>query len=262
MRNTKEMINDFYEILALLREHEPFAFNRFSDGELYILQNKKLVLNNNVTQVGNIIHKHTYTKEDHKSFDPLQKEDMFARDRLIDAFRFSKKNYFKGISCKCCCGIDDWKWQFTLIDPDEPNLTWANLLVNGNYKRFITEMYPLFNEYPTVFICHETANLSMMPFVTKDFHVGYNAMINDYHKIDEIKKWINDNGIKGYLFLFSASTFSKFAIHQFYEFCDKNTYIDIGTTLNAFMGMKVDRGYLQEYWLGVPGHYLNLNCIW
>jgi hypothetical protein len=87
-------------------------------------------------------------------------------------------------------------------------------------------------------------------------------MINDYGLIQTMKNWIDENAITGHLFLFSASSFSKMAIHQLYEHCDKNTYIDVGTTLNPFMNMRLDRTYLKSFWLGAKGSDLNKTCIW
>ncbi len=258
----KEFKKDFNKLLNLLRSKEPFAFNRFSDGELFILQNKELILDKNLVKVGTNVSGGPYQKEDFKRFDP--EEHAFFKDKLVESFKFSKKNYFKGLSCRCCVGQEDFDWQLNLIKNDKrtSNFTWANLLVNANYPDLIHEMYPLFNKYKTVVICNEKADLSSMPFVVKDFRVGYNAMVNDYDLIEKIKKWISKNNIEGYLFLFSASAFSKMAIHQLYESCDQNTYMDIGTTLNSFIKMRLDRSYLKEFWLGAKGCDLNKVCIW
>ena len=87
-------------------------------------------------------------------------------------------------------------------------------------------------------------------------------MINDYGLIEEIKNWILENNIEKYLFLFSASSFSKMAIHQLYEACDKNTYIDVGTTLNPFINMKLDRAYLSALWCGANTEDAFKICIW
>lgn len=260
MTKSKSFVGDFYKICKLLENGEPFAFNRFSDGELFILQNKELILGDDIIKVGNNIIKGGYKKEDHKHFKP--QEHAFYRDRLVDAFKFQKKNYFNGLSCRCCVGDEDFNWQLKFHETYDENFTWANLLVNGNYARFIHEMYPLFNDYKTVIICNESARISTLPFVVKDFRVGYNAMINDYGLIQVIEKWIDENGIVGYLFLFSASSFSKIAIHQLYEHNNKNTYIDIGTTLNAFMNMRIDRGYLGSFWLGSNQADTQKICIW
>ena len=113
-----------------------------------------------------------------------------------------------------------------------------------------------------VFVCNENADLSVLPFLVKDFRVGYNAMVQDYGLIEGIKSWINEHNIEGHLFLFSASSFSKMAIHQLYEFCDRNTYIDVGTTLNPFMDMRIDRTYLKSFWLGAKGSDISKICIW
>lgn len=97
-------------------------------------------------------------------------------------------------------------------------------------------------------VCHKSADLSNLPFkLKKDFRVGYNAMINDYHKIAEMLHYMEKYEIVNHLFLFSASSFSALAIHKLFEFSSKNTYINIGTTLNPFMGMPVDRIYLKGY---------------
>lgn len=264
-KELKNIISDFYKMLDLLKNHVPFAFTRYSDGELFILQNKELILESNLIKVGdkNIVGK-GYSKEDHKHYNP--KEHTFYKDKLIESFQFEKENYFKGIACKCCVTQEDYDWQFNdnngLKNTQKQNLTWANLLINCNYERFITEMYPVLCGYNTVFICNEKADLSPLPFVVKEYRVGYNAMINDYPQIENIKKWISENNIKGYLFLFAASSFSELAIKELYEYNDKNTYIDIGTALNMFMDMRNDRGYLGEYWNGNLKKMLKKECIW
>lgn len=256
----KSFVGDFYKLLDLLKAGESFAFNRFSDGELYILQGKELILDSQQVKVGERVTDGRYQHEDHKRFHP--EEHSFYRDRLIDAFKFHKHNYFNGLSCRCCVGEEDFRWQVDFLGSSDPNFTWANLLVNGNYPKFIREMYPVFNNYRTVFVCNEKADLSVLPFLVKDFRVGYNAMINDYGLIETMKNWIDENNVAGHLFLFSASSFSKMAIHQLYEHCDKNTYIDVGTTLNPFMNMRLDRTYLREFWLGGRTTDINKICIW
>ncbi|MFT6106749.1 MAG: hypothetical protein ACJATL_000985, partial [Rickettsiales bacterium] len=199
-------------------------------------------------------------KEDRHNFD--QKQYEFYRNHLVDSFKFHKNNYFKGLSCRCCVSEIGLKWQLDFLNGNDKNITWANLFVNGNYENFVNEIYPLFNQYKTVFIGNEKDNLSQMPFLIKDFRVGFNKTMNDYGLIEEIKKWIKENNIIGHLFLFSASKFSKIAIQQLYEFSDQNTYIDIGTTLSYLTDTSLDQPYLKEYWLGQTGNYHKKICIW
>lgn len=259
-KEQKTFTGDFYKLIDLLKAGTPFAFNRFSDGELYILQNKELIFDAQLVKVDAKVTDAIYSKDDYKRFIP--DEHAFYRDRLAEAFRYKAKNYFKGLSCRCCVGDENFQWQLDFHGDYDENFTWSNLLLNANYPRFIREMYPLFNNYKTVFICNEQADLSALPFLVKDFRVGYNAMENDYGLIEKIKTWIDENNIEGHLFLFSASSFSKMAIHQLYAHSNRNTYIDVGTTLIPFMNIKIGRTYLKEFWLGAKGNDLHKICIW
>jgi hypothetical protein len=256
----KSFEGDFYRLVGLLKSREPFAFNRFSDGELCMLRNREIIVDAQQVKWGEKATKGLYKEEDFKRFDPT--EHSFHRDRLVDAFKFRAGNYFKGLSCRCCVGDEDFQWQLEFHGGDDGYLTWANLLVNGNYPRFIREMYPLFNGYKTVVVCNDKADLSMFPFLVKDFRVGYNAMVNDYGLIEQMKQWITEHRIEGHLFLFAASAFSKLAIHQLYAHCGRNTFMDIGTTLNPFMKMRLDRSYLKAFWLGSKNADIRKICVW
>lgn len=257
MKDFKGHIQLFTEKLT---NREPFAFARYSDGELFILQNKELKLDSGIIKVGSSVNQGFYRPQDFKHFDPVEHQDF--RNKLLEAFTYKQENYFKGISCRCCVGDDAFNEQINIHGGDSEYLTWANLFVNSNYPVFIKSVLPLLQTYDTVMICHQDANLSKLEFVVKDFRVGYNAMINDYHKIQDIKNWIDQENITEKLFLFSASTFSNLAIYELFKYNNKNTYLDIGTCLSPFMDMPTERSYLQEYWFGRYGNDLNKTCIW
>lgn len=257
MKDFKQHFNFFKSKLI---NKDNFAFSRFSDGELYILQNKKLVLGDGVIQIGDQTQSGPYKPADFKNFDP--NTHSFYQEELVKAFKHSQSNYYKGISCSCCVGKENFDWQINLHGIDDESLTWANLWVNGNYPRFINEIYPLFFERKVVFICNENANLDKFPFVVKDFRVGYNAMVNDYSKINDIKNWIKQNNIENHLFLFSASTFSNLAIYELFKEFPNNSYIDIGTCLAPIMDMPVERDYLQGFWSYRGSNSLRQFCVW
>jgi hypothetical protein len=243
-----------------LLKREPFAFSRYSDGELFILQNKNLTLDNGIIKVGDTATPGYYQSQDFKHFDPNIHGEF--REKLIEAYTYKQHNYYKGISCRCCVGDEAFTFQINLQGEDNEFLTWANLFVNSNYPTFIEEILPILQTYDTVMICHRDANLANLEFVTKDFRVGYNAMINDLSKIEEMKSWIDAEKIEGRLFLFSASTFSNLAIYELFKHNSKNTYLDIGTCLTPYMEMPTQRSYLQEYWYSQPGRDLQRTCIW
>jgi hypothetical protein len=256
----KTFRGDFYKLLTKLKEGENFSFSRYSDGEMFILQNKRLVLGQGIVQTGDNVRGGQYSKQDHKDFDP--DKHSFYRDKLIESYQFKKKNYFKGLSCKCCVGERDCNWMKDLYGEEDEHLTWANLWVNGNYKLFVEEFIPVLNDKKVIMVVNEMAKINAPFNLIKDFRVGYNCIVNDYGLVEEMKKWIDDNQIENHVFLFAASSLSCYLAHQLFEHNDKNTYVDIGTTMNHLMGMDINRGYLRQYHFGNKNNFTGKMCIW
>jgi len=259
MRN-KTFQGDINLFKDKLNNKENFAFTRYSDGELYILKGLELKLSNGTIQIGDKEQYGPYQSQEFKHFDPKIHNEF--RDKLIEAFQFKSENYFKGISCRCCMPEEDFKYQLELHGGDDDSLTWSNLFVNANYYKFVFEILPIFYSRKVVFVGHHDADISKLPYVVKDFRVGYNAMINDYNVINEMKEWIKQNDIKDHIFLFSASTFSNLAIYELFKEFKNNTYLDIGTCLTPMMNMPTERHYIQEFWYGIPLRDLKKVCIW
>lgn len=252
---------DFARFLTKVMFHQPFAFGRFSDGQLFIMQGKHLTLGNGITRIGDNVTPSNFQPEDHKNFDP--KQHKFYQQRLMQAYKFKKHNYYKGLSCRCCVGQQSFKWMIEQHGGDDQSLTWSNLFVNRNYPLFIQKMVPYFKAYKVYMVCNQKADLTSMPFkVQKDFRVGYNCMVNNYGLIGQVQQYIRQQNVHGALFLFSASTLSNFLAHQLFQMHDDNTYMDIGTTLNYYMKMRLDRSYLDGYWNKREYGDLKKVCIW
>ena len=62
----------FDKLVKKISNKDNFAFTRFSDGELFILQNKTVVLADNHYITGDVTGPNRYTKEEHKEFYPEQ----------------------------------------------------------------------------------------------------------------------------------------------------------------------------------------------
>lgn len=255
---TKKFKEHFHMLLDKLKNHEHFAFCRFSDGEMHIMYNRELKLAGN----HNIINKKrdnkaAYAPEDRKHFIPEQHQ--FFREKLMESYRFKKKNYFVGLSCRCCVGEANFKQFLDWYegDPSDVHLTWSNLWANSNYPLFKKQMIPEFKKHKVVLVVNQKATFKKLPFpVVKDFRIGHNCIINNYDLIEEMKTWISENNIEDHVFLFSASSLSNFLAHQLFDFRDSNTYIDIGTCLNPWLGLTTKRGYLKG------GKSLKKTCIW
>jgi hypothetical protein len=244
----------------MIRSGENFAFTRYSDGELWILQNKELKLDADVIQVADSKSPGVYQAPDFKHYDP--KEHGVYQQKLVEAYKHKQLNYFKGISCSCCVGKENFDWQIDLHGGDDDSLTWANLWVNGNYPAFIMNTLPILYSKDCVFVGHESADTTKLPFIKKDFRVGYNAFINDYDKIEIIRQWIKENNIENHVFLFSASTFTNLAVYELFRDFPNNSYIDIGTCLTPMMNMPTHRGYLEAFWGYRGGQDIQKICIW
>lgn len=254
----KDFKQDFYLLLDKFKNKENFAFLRFSDGEMFMLQNKEIILSNKQVKIEGVVNSSGpgHPQYDFKVFDP-QQHGIF-RDYLIASFLHNQDNYFKGISCKCCVGDINFNWQLENLEGDNDHLTWANLLVNSNYPLFMEEFYPEIKTRGAYVICNERADLSDLSWVKKDFRIKDNSFA-DLSPILEIKNFIQQNSLVNQVFLFSASSFSNVAQYELFKEFPNNTYIDIGTTLSYEFKIPSKRGYLDQYYSNQP---VTGNCIW
>ena len=84
----KDFNKDFDSVLSLIKTKEPFAFTRFSDGELYMMQNRKFKIEKDKVFLRGNTHKGTWGEEELKEFIP--EEQQMHREKLIKAFKFKK----------------------------------------------------------------------------------------------------------------------------------------------------------------------------
>jgi hypothetical protein len=253
---------DFFNLLSKLRKGENFAFTRFSDGEICVMQNQELRLASDHVVVGPKIYGFGYSEDDHKHYDPEKHE--FLKDALIEAYKYKHKNYYVGGICNgCTCASQEFaNWMHNLYGKVDENLTSTNLLVNSNYPLFVQNFVPILKERKVVFICSENANLVETGFnIVKDFRVGKNCIVNDHHLAEEILNWITKEKIIDHVFLFSASSLSEVLIHKIFKQNQDNTYIDIGTTLHPYIGLDIARDYLRAYCQNLAHPDLKSSCV-
>ena len=262
----KDFHKAFDHVLNKVKNEENFAFTRFSDGELFIMQNKHLLLAENHYITGDVSGPNRYTAEEQKEFKP--EEHQFYREKLTEAFLHTQEGYFKGI-CTATdghVGRENFEWMLELHGGDHESLTYSNLLINANYRRFIEEMVPLFADRNILYVANKLANISKLPFeVKKTFEIGTNCMINDYNVVEEVKNYIDKNNIKGYIILCSAASLSNYVIYECFKENNQNTFLDIGSCLNPLLdleGWKHTRGYLTSYWLNTQSHFGSQADIW
>lgn len=261
----KTFEGDFENIKNMLKRGENFAFSRFSDGEVFMMQGQEIIMAPDHCKVKGVVHKGIkYPEDDHKHFNPAAHE--FFRQKLEDAFVHRQFNYFKGLSCRCCIGDKDWNWQLDLLkngyeELDEQNLSWSNLLINSNYLKFVGSIEDMFLNKRIVMTINKNGHIEDLGFnIVKDFRVGPNCIVNDFNVIEKIISWVEKNKIENHLFLFAASSLSNMAIHQLYKNFPNNTYMDIGSSLNPFIrGIKSRRNYMRQL---DSGKVMYKSCIW
>lgn len=251
---------EFNKLVRLIESDESFCFTRFSDGEITILRNQPVVLGDGYFIQGDLhgaqknnVPFGTYNEEEQKEFWP--ERHGFFHKKLKESFLYSAPNYFKGIPAQNC--LDGGaSWSFCIgLNGNNPidNLSFANVMINDNYKRFISEIVPIFSNKKIVLISNEKSKLGNLPFkVAKHFSVGKNCMVHDYYLCDAISEWIKENNIHGHLFLFAASSLSNLIGHRLFSSNhNSNQYLDIGSSLGPLLGLtgwKGSRTYLNLYW--------------
>lgn len=255
----KTFSGDLNIVHKALERGENFAFSRFSDGEVYMLQKKEIILAKDRAKVGDKNLPGSYPEDDLKHYDPAIHE--FYRQKLEDSLTHKQHNYIKGLSCRCCIadGEANFKWQLDLVG-DDTNLSWANLFINHNYLDYLNKFIPTFREKRIVMILNKNGRMeesSLFP-VVRLFPVGSNCMINDYGIIEEVKDYASN--VKDHVFLCAASSLSNMIIHQCYSEYPQNTYIDIGSSLNPFIpGIGSRRAYMNQLSTNRPE---GVPCVW
>ena len=256
----------FDHVINKIQSKENFAFTRFSDGELFILQDKTLILADNHYVTGEVTGPNRYTKEEHKEFYP--DKHQFYREKLIECYRHNQDGYYKGIctSTDGHVGKENFDWMIDFHGGDHENLTFANLLINANYKRFVEELIPLLQNREVIYVVNELADTSKLPFeILKEFIIGSNCMIDDYDTSESVRKYIEDNNITDAIILCSAASLSNFIIYDCFKDNPNNTFLDIGSCLNPLLsleGWKYTRGYLTGYWLNSSSPFAKQVDIW
>lgn len=232
----KVFSKDIVVLKEKLENKENFTFSKFADGEWSVMKNNRL--NNNEFQYTN------------------SQEHTKARELLIDSFKYQHPNYHVGISCPCCQGNAFEEMRDYSEQPTE-RLTWANLWVNSNYKYYLSDILPLFSNYDVGIVAHRSSNLDNLPFNPRLFcAIDKDAWVVNQDKIDVLKDVITKENMRGWLFLFCCGPFGNILAHKLTEHCPENIYLDIGSTLNPFLGTE---GFRRSYF---SKHESLSPCIW
>jgi hypothetical protein len=227
--------DDFIEITKMIKDKKPFAFSRFADGEIAVMQGRQIVGSdkwatpNYVTKLG---------------------IDLLKAIEVVD------ENVYFGISCQCC-DTPGRDYLLSLIKNDMKNVTFSNMFVNGNYSDFI-EFSKTIDE-PVNLIANEEANLDNCPFKVSTFLPMPNDCVNYWEEmrnefLDLLKE--SYSNINGELFLISAGPMSEAIIDYLWKINPTNRYVDVGSAIAEFIHGKPIRDFA---YTNSPYH--NKKCI-
>ena len=233
--------NNFMKLISLRR---PFTFIRFSDGEVEVLRNRKLIISNQKTIFRGKISCNNFPKMDSKIFNP-QLHQKFRRD-LLEASIFKSKYFYKGIRT------------FNITDPEATNdrefllrlnggfdnqITFSDLLINQNYIIFRKKLLPLlFKKFKDItVISNWRSNLKFS--YHKHIKVSDNFISNYEYELQNVLSQLIDIP-RNSLVLSSASSLTNIVGYKLFLYRKDITFLDIGTSINELLSLPMKtRGY-------------------
>jgi len=218
--------DDIKFIFEKLKSRQPFSFSKYADGEYKVLRNEFI------------------TNCDNWTFNPV--EHSVEAKLLLDSYKYEHQDYYVGISCPCCQPMDHIEWMRQEVGTK--NVTWANIFVNSNYPYFVENFIQEFNRWEgrVILVANEEGIGKDLPFkVNRYVPIRIGSWLNPDLEIivDSMKAQAEVED--GQLFLFSAGPLGNILAHQLHMVNPRNTYIDIGSTINPWI-VGINRSYLRN----------------
>lgn len=240
----KTFEGDFNIFLNKIKNNEHFSLSRWGDGELKIIEGNPI----DIRDKGNGEFR----------YDPTLSEYTEVRKKMIESYSFNDNNYYIGIACPCCVGVEKNEYMKKMSHQTEDKLTWANIFVNSNYKKTLNEFIPELKNHSVTLVINKNSNIDKLPFKPNNvYYIGIDAWLEDYYIIQKLIDLVKENNIENELFLFAAGPLANMLTYSLWKYgSKKNTYIDIGSILDPYLDLKITRGYQ----LGRPT--INKTCTW
>ena len=229
-------LNRFWE---LVKRQIPFSFVRFSDGEIEILRNRRLVIAEGRTEFRGKQYTNSFPEFDQKRFDP--NDGQIFRSDLLASAMFSDNDYYKGVPTQHNNSINDREFMLRLNGGFTPQMTFSDLFLNSNFLTARSEFFPatvasfrgvvVIGNWRCVLNGYlDSARLVKIP---DNFFSSYEATLdNILTELQEIPP--------SSLVLSSASSLSNIIGHRLRVIRPDITFLDIGTVLNDLLGLPLN----------------------
>jgi hypothetical protein len=222
--------SDFEFFTNKIKSSEPFAYARYADGEVALMQGRS---------VG--VHSQAHTVDRWTAPDQLTVVGV----ELLNSLTHEEDNYYYAIS-----GVNDSlsDYEFLTSKLKTKNLTFANLWINANYQRM--KMFFSSLENPVYVICNQTAKPENFPFKVVDIFpfpddcVAYWIQFGE-HYIRQLTEYISQ--IQYQTVFVSAGPISEILIHRMYLANPNNQYVDVGSSIDEFVHGRQTRPYMNPH---------------
>lgn len=232
----QDPILDFNLINSLLNRHIPFTFIRFSDGEMEIIFNCKLVIEDGAVEWRGRRNPAEYPIFDSKTFFP--ERDHEFRACLIESAEFCANKFFKGIRTHRDLGDRDRQKMIELNGGGLKGLTFTDLLINENWRPFLSKTVPLIlNRDNVIFLGNFRARPKMIKDSIYHIQIGDDVIPNFQNELRSVMDELSQLP-KGSTVLSSASSLTNLVGHRLFRLRPDITFIDVGTSLNPFIGLE------------------------
>lgn len=233
--HTPNQRHDFELLLSLLDGNSPFTFIRFSDGEMEVIRNHAFSISSGVVVWRKGIVFGGYPDHDAKTFEPDR--DSKLRLALISSAQYRGHNFFKGVPVASQGAKLDQQLMINYNGGVTDFLTFADLLINSNYLRFLKVMLPrLAGRKELVFVGNHRANTRRIGSHVQHVPLGDNI----FPEFESVVPSILDSLVtrpRNSTVLSSASSISNVLGHRLHEIRPDITFIDVGTSLNPMLGL-------------------------
>ena len=222
--NIKIWNNCLDYFIKKIKSKENFSLLRFADGELYVLENKKI------------------TNCDNWTF----KENGILCKHLNEALTLKNTNVYYGISC-LSDHVPTCMYYYKKIFNNH-NITYANIFVNNHYSKW-KNFLESHNGECFLISCKLPKNNKVGNIKVVDSLIIDEFLVNSWdEKYKNYFNLLNTIGKKytNMLFLISAGPLSEVFIHKLYKSNPNNIYIDVGSSIDPYIKNRLSRPYMKN----------------
>lgn len=218
---------DFEYYTNLIKSDTNFAYARYADGEVGLMQGNAIGTNSQAFAVDRWSSPNGLTK---------------VGNELLESLKHEESNYHYAISAHSD-SISDYNFLKERIS--NSNITFANLWINANYQ----SMYNFYHSLnkSVYIICNHRARKENFPFDVKEIFpfpddcISYwNQYGDDY--IIQLLEYVNQ--IENQTIFVSAGPVSEILIHKMFSSNPNNQYIDVGSSIDEFTHGRKTRPYM------------------